>query len=425
MWAIVRDTRKNLGQTTVKSIKRWISEEEGRYYGLRESPDSMSFPQANPFLEFLFIGCDSLADMNRFQGAEWAGAWLEEPAPVAELSTGVSEDVYALCTTSLRQAGIIGHRLQITMNPPDENHWTVQKIRPMEETEWIIIPKGSNPHLPPGYREMNLKALMAAGRIDLVRRLVEGEIGAVQMGPKVTPEFGGAHIIDAWPIAHPGKSIDILWDFGRTPVAVVTQYNKFWNVYATFAAGNEALDQHVEQIVRPFLREHFRGFHFRHICDHTVDMRRGEANNATCGDILSVAIPGSVIPGPMSWGERRDAARSVLRRMVEEGQPLVRIYRPLNKALIDSLSGGWHYYKDSMGKVYEKGAVKDERSHPGDAFSVGAAELFPISRTLSIEELEQDAKPTGKSDPLDMFSDPLEQRHRELSEVGLPIGDGE
>ena len=124
-WAIIRDTWTNLERTTLESF---LNPREGSFESIimphlriRDGGKVLEMP--GYFKAYLF-GMDSLSDLNRLQSLQLGGLWLEEPAPAAaeDIGGGLEERVLTVGITSLRHN--CQARTQITMNYPDEDHWT-------------------------------------------------------------------------------------------------------------------------------------------------------------------------------------------------------------------------------------------------------------------------------------------------------------
>src|SRR5262245_17728716 len=200
-FAALRDTRRNLGLTTAATIKEWFPEGLASFWtGKDLEPEYAQIrltPNSTPVVEFFFFGCDNPRDYSNFQSFYGDGVWMEEPAPAADISGGIPGDALAIAVTSMRKSA---HPLVIIAeNPPDGADWTAQtwNLPGAEPADWdaerqdaveriraqsevFLIPKGENRYLDlktPGYRERNRDMLLALGRADLVRRLVEGQVG--------------------------------------------------------------------------------------------------------------------------------------------------------------------------------------------------------------------------------------------------------
>ncbi len=298
--AIIRDTWTNIERTTLQSF-------------LMPHPDS--FPaKIKPFLqvrdggrEILFpgfwkaylFGVDSLSDLNRFQSMQLGWIWLEEPAAAAEedIGSGISEDVWALGISSLRHplmtktayeylnsvimpkfpnispeeekrgldlgvfytdvkgnVRIRNRRAQISMNYPDEDHWTWQRFSEQGIGNLFRMPKGENRHIDESYRRNMYEALR--NRPDLLARLVEGKPSQVQIGEKVMPKYDPdkhRSTVTLYPVE--GSPVIRCWDGWLNPAcsfAQITPSGQFRVLY-TLKGTNIGMKQFIDRHVKPYI----------------------------------------------------------------------------------------------------------------------------------------------------------------------------
>ena len=401
-WAVIRDTWENLRITTIDSIRRAVKKYgitaegldklEPRIVKIGMRTTAGSF---RPLLELNFFGLDQPEDANRLQGFEGAGAWVEEPAPAADISSGIPEDCM-LVVTSLRQGGTEGvtPRVQITMNPPDKDHWTM-KYRDDEDVvdalrrrgmtvAFFEIPPGENPGVTAQYREANRAILEAMGRHDLIARLVEGQVGYVQMGVAVTPEFGQVHIAkSSLPILRTAPVIRS-YDFGLNPTTTFWQVTPIGriNVFYSVRSEHMGMEQHILQQVLPWLgRKGIRDYHFEDDGDPnglTPEARNSNLSAVSAIEEMLTSRPGqaaSFTPGPISIQDRVGPIRFKLRSTLKGGHPIVQV-DPEATAMIRILGGAWHRKKTPAGLVGDP--VKDWASEHGDSWGYGMGIRFPI-----------------------------------------------
>ena len=408
-WAVIRDTWENLKTTTLPSIRLQVQKYRIPAQGLDKlepkevrlgshSPNGMF----RPLVELHFFGLDQPQDANRLQGFEAAGAWIEEPAPAADLASGVPEDAL-LAVTSLRQGGAnVRPRVQITFNPPDETHWTVKyrddpdtiaelKERGIE-VAFFEIPPGENPGITKEYRQRNEAMLIAMGRPDLVARLVYGKVGYVQMGEAVTPEFNDE--------IHAAKSsLPILrrapiirgWDFGLNPTTVWFQitpkpFTRI-NIFQSIRGEHMGCEQHIEANVIPWQVKVGinSGYYFEDIGDPNGMNPEEKNSNVSAVTAIEEMLnagpnrPASFEPGPIPIPERVGPIRVLLRRLNEKGYPIIQIDQEAH-ALKRALGGGWHRKKSPAGIIGD--IVKDEHSEHGDALGYALGVKFPIPKLI-------------------------------------------
>ena len=401
--AIVRDTWRNLQRTICETmreghIREWWDVE------FREGGTEAWLNGSEGVHVWLF-GMDRPADANKFQSFEAGLVSIEEPAPAADLASGVPVDVFGMAVSSLSQVNV-PPRLQIIMNPPDEEHWTLEVAAFLEEknradfrvaTFWV--PPGENPHLQAGYRERMRLGFEVSNRQDLVMRLVEGKVATVSTGEAVTPEFSDLHLFkdengkpQAAPMS-PRWPTFRFFDFGHNPTVIWAQLTPMgWlNVLGAIVGENIGIEELIEQELLPwqarfgmmpttsrvdsFGKVARSGYSFRDIGDAAARIREQTSTRRSAAWTLERMLRTSFEAAPIDWTSRRNAVKGALNRNIG-GRPMV-MFDPFEcKPLIKALRGGWRFAKGKDGKV-SRLPIKDKSSHPGDAFAYGCAVLFP------------------------------------------------
>lgn len=380
-WAIVRDTWSNIERTTLQSF---LQPRPGSFAAtirnrleIKDGGHRVILPG---LWEAWLFGCDSIRDLDKFQSMQLGGVWLEEAAPAAndDIGYGVAEETWLMGLSSLRHPVTTNRRSQITMNYPDEDHWTWLRFfyGENDDRKLFRIPRGENKHIDSQYRQ-NM-ALAFGGRPDLMARLVIGQPSQIKLGEDVTPEYKeivhrSRMVLDPLP----GVQVIRFWDGGLHPACVFGQFTPRgrFQVLDTLQGKNIGMKQLIEFHVKPLMALRYQKI--------TSWMDTGDPNLNTPDDSNSDERPAEkiekllntvFIPGEPSWGGRRDAMREILTMMVD-GEPAFVISK--NDIIMHKvLNGGWHYHKDATGKVLNQKAVKDIYSHPGDALSHGLSMIL-------------------------------------------------
>ena len=81
----------------------------------------------------------------------------------------------------------------------------------------------------------------------------------------------------------------------------------------------------------------------------------------------------------MKWSIRREGVRNALLKKIDE-RPWMML-SATDTVMHRALRGGWHYKKDSSGRIYTDKPLKDMHSHPGDALSYGVCHLLRMADT--------------------------------------------
>lgn len=367
-WAAVRDTWVNLERTVLATLIE--GHREGWWHiELRKGGEIV---QINGDLIRLYcFGMDTIPDANKFQSFELGGLWVEEPAPAADLSSGVPFEVVALGFSSLRQKGVARRRVQLTHNPPDDEHWTAKLadlFAPPITIQSFLIPAGENQHLPTGYRE-KMRAALERTRPDLVGRFVEGRRTVPIVGEAVVPPFSRQMHVAKEPLpVYAGLEIFRFWDSGTPnlhPAVVFAQAKPpLWiNILASRVGENVGILEFIREQVLPLQRAYGwlpptagtgfgkgskGGFRFRDIGDPSCLIPEGTSSQRTVALEIQNALGTSFEPGPVAWSARREALLAAFERPGKGDRPrMVQIDPEENPVLIKALEGRFHYPRDS------------------------------------------------------------------------------
>lgn len=397
--ALIRDTHENIKTKTRTSIDKAIA----AIARLNNMPEFVSeFRWMN---DSKILRCDSLgliidlfgaddnASVAKLQGGDmWSFIWLEEPAPMyAGNNAGMPKAVFdAALSRAARGIGTSGNmRLQITMNPADEDHWTFETLVkspykkgnsefPEIYTETFHIPYGENPTR----TDLQRQATKAAYKNDaaLYARLVQGKFAFVQIGVAVTPEYRDHHHF-----VRPGVPWDLRvvpgavgfrgWDGGHNPTCVIGQIapQGGLNFIHAFVLPHAGMRQLIEQIVLPCINLHYREV------KEWIDTGDPTLETGDQGDITKSAahqintLLNAQFQGASHWPAPREAMKNALTKIYDV--PYVRVGKHA-EALHKALRGGWHFERLKSGQVLKDKPVKDHHSHPGDCFGAICLKLL-------------------------------------------------
>lgn len=382
--AIIRDTFENIKRHTKKSILKMLS--ENAYF--RDSDHQWIMPG---LFECDLFGIDDYRALNKLQASEYHIKHIEEPAPIVDTgNTGISEEVFDLCCgRGPREQGAI-HRVQIGMNPSDEDHWTFHRFidHPQANMDVFRVPRGENKYLDEAERERVRSAY--AHRPDLLARYDQGEFSFVYTGEAVTPEYrDDVHRakVDLDPI--PGLTTYRFWDGGLYPSLVIAQITPRGKmmVLDTLRGENTGMKQFIQARVKPLLTDRYSSVtKWRDLGDPALSHREQSDSSVTAADIINEELKASFEGGEAGWEARKEALKELLSRMVD-GEPMFQVSKH-EGILHRALRGGWHYHKDVSGKILRDTPVKDLHSHPADALSHGVARIFqykqrPFTKTVT------------------------------------------
>ena len=378
--AIIRDTFENIKNMTIPSILD-SSFGEATFHDGGKKMRSFN-------AQIDLFGIDDLASLTKLQGAEYTFVWLEEPAPIIDTPTaGLREEVFDTALSRItRQKGAIP-RLQITMNPASEDHWTYHRLfedphnDEFVQTEIINIPYGENRHITTPQREVVKRAFK--DRPDLYKRYVEGKFSFVMTGEAVTPEYKEDYHYSQ-KVLYPMPNIEVFrfWDGGLNPACVFCQITPSGKLHFldTMQGENMGVRQLIQSKVKPLiLRRYSQIKEWRDIGDPSMANREQSDSSQSAAEIINEELNTTFELGEMDWQARRESVKEMLTRdlcLISKNDGILhRCFR-----------GGWHYRKDASGKVLRDKPVKDMYSHPGDAVSHGLARILGVKKVSMMKE---------------------------------------
>ena len=379
IWYIIRDTWENLRATTMEEFFKWFP--PGVFGTYHATNKEFTWAEGVAKGKVGFLGMDSPDDATKLMSRQMAGFAMDEPAPAVG-STGISEMVFDLAMTRLRQEGMGWYAAKLAENNPDETHWTYRRfVQPGTENFalWQPAIPENLAHLPPSYYEDLRRQLQH--RPDLVRRFVEGDFGFQQEGRSVTPQWSDkVHLAMG---LYPLTNIDtyILWDFGHNPTAILTQKTPLghWAILDSLVGEGIGTSELILDGVKPLLVARYgKKPRLHHMGDPAGMQREQTSIHRTPVRLLLRELGGTWRKGPVKLQERIEPLRHILTR-TSEGRGIVQVDRDRAREVWQALRGGWHFHVSRTG-ITSGEPLKNIHSHPGDAMGYGAAVLFPVAR---------------------------------------------
>lgn len=329
------------------------------------------------------FGIEDQGAMDRVR-TECHGVWFEEPAPTAVLvsSSGVREESWSMALTSQRLS-THAHIAVMTLNYPDEDHWTWQRFQPGHGTIgrhpddqsrlWVRVPPGERADA--NDRASWLHALR--DRPDLLRRLIEGQPGTIMLGKQVADGFReDLHVSNERLRPIVGEPLAMGFDFGHTPTITIGQFIRGQRrVYAALSCERGGVKQHVEDAVLPWLSAHapwaLRRSDMLYGCyDPAGNTAEQSDIDRDPASVLQQLLPGLWFPGPVSWESRNNTLLASMHHHAQPGQVSLQLDPVDAGPLVKALSGRWHYPVDALGQVRRD--LPKKPNHPwedlGDSF---------------------------------------------------------
>jgi hypothetical protein len=430
-WAIVRQSYKQLEDSTIKTVVQWfppalhgIYRSTGHDYTIRSLKADTSKPtDPRAEIELCFRALDRPDQVGNLLSTEYTGAWVNEgrdvPWAIFDALLGRIGRYPAM-----RDGGPSWHGLMSDTNPPDtESEWykffeekdhqeaidaynaVLQQAQPgapllTPETYCRCFkqPSGLSPsaenlsNLTLGYYQK-----LAIGKSDeWIKVYIHGQYGFTLDGKAVFPEYSEAlhcpEPIPGKPDPRPRalREVQMIrsFDFGITPACVWSQITPagHWNVIDEMTSDSMGFDEFSDQVLEHSERAYpdHKGSDWLDVGD-PAGQQRAQTDTKTCFQI-GRAKGMDIQPAPQTLRLRLEGTRKPLRTIVG-GRPQFRVH-PRCKRLRKALMGGYHYRRVKVsGERYVDVPEKNSFSHVADACTYAGAWLFGNSLRFGSDTL--------------------------------------
>lgn len=347
-WVIIRNTYRELWDTTLKTWFDWFPQD----LGLLVKQD-MSWTLKGPLgdgtsieFEILFRALDKPNDVKKLLSLELTGAFINEsreiPKPIFDMLIGRVGRF-----PSKRDGGASWYGVIMDTNPPDTDHWIYKLFEENLPDNYDIF------HQPSGQADNaeNVENLpdkyysnMIAGKDqEWVNVYVHGYYGFVQDGKPVFPEYKD----DIHHTPHPvlldrNKVIYVGIDFGLTPAATFGQETAGgrWMIIDELVADDMGADNFSRCLKQKIDRD-YEGYEFEVYGDPAGD-QRAQTDEVTPFMILR---KNGIIAVPTYTNDfiiRREAVAGTLQRLDFAGNPGFCI-GPKAPMIRKAMAGGYKY----------------------------------------------------------------------------------
>jgi len=403
-WAIIRNTYRELIDTTMQTWFDWFPREFGLYRAMdmKWTLNKRLDDGTQLHLEILFRALDRPDDIKKLLSLELTGGWINEareiPKQVLDMLQGrvgrypafndfddippeVLEEVYALMDKGssfaelppsladyLPWIGII-----LDTNPPDSDHWYYTLFEEKLPSGFSIYHQPSAKsdkaenlrNLIPGY----YNNIMQGKDQEWINVYVHGQYGFIADGKPVWPEYKDDihHTSDELPLTSDG-TIYVGIDFGLTPAAVIGQI---------VASGQF-------QIIDELVTEDMGAVNFGKLLheklsneytDSTLEIyadpageQRAQTDEITPFQILWNQQIEAWPTYTNDWTIRREAVADYMQRLDFSGHPAF-LVGPRATMTRKALSGGYKYKRMQVSgqERFQDKPDKGRYSHVGDA----------------------------------------------------------
>lgn len=361
-WLIVRNTYRELRDTTIKTFSQWVPERLGKWSD-QASVFTTRFDDVAA--EFLFRALDRPGDASKLLSLELTGAYLNE---AKEIPLGIVQMLQGRCgrfpSVKDLPAGVVAWSgIWADSNPPDEDHWIFrlfEENRPdgMTPTEAGfqifhqpsgLAPDAENlPNLKNGRGYYEKLALDNSHDPTWVSVYVHAKYGFHLDGRPIYPEWQDRlHAAPCTP--NPSWPILLGQDFGLTPAAVLCQVDPRDNQLQVFdELTSESMGAAVfgEQLAHK-LKSEYPGRKVRGWGDPAGEQRAQTDERTPFDVMLAAGVP--LDPAPTNdWIRRRESVAVNLRRLTMLGRPGL-VIDPRCRMLRKAMIGGYCYRRLQVG----------------------------------------------------------------------------
>lgn len=383
-WVVVRNTYRELVDTTIQTFFDWWPESEGLYLkkDMKFTINKLMDDGTTANIQFIFRALDKPDDIKKLLSLEVTGGWINEareiPKQIMDMLIGRLGRY-----PNKRDGGATRHCLLLDTNPPDSDHW------------WFNLFEKDIPHnhaifkQPSGTSDKaenieNLPKLyysnMQAGKDkEWINVYVHGKYGFVQDGKPVYPEYkDDVHYMDEEYTPIHNKTIYIGIDFGLTPAAVLAQETASgrWVVFDELVTEDMGAKT-FGRLLNKHLLECYPNATFEIYADPAGD-QRAQTDEITPFQILHSE---GIIAWPTYTNDpllRREAVAGTLTRMDFSGNTGF-VIGPKAPMTRKAMAGGYKYKRMAVSgqERYMDKPDKGRYSHVADALQylmIGAGE---------------------------------------------------
>ena len=405
-WAIVRNTYRELQDTTQKTFFEWLQHGiHGEYHAAKKT-----FVFAVPpgdgtrvHSELIFLALDQPDDARHLLSLELTGVYFNE---LKEIAKKIFDDAGGRTNRypPIKDGGATWAGIIADTNPPDSDHWLYKLLE--EEShlyppshpkagqvflekfhqpsglakhpdgKWVVPVMGVHAENLPNLSETYYEDLCLAHDEDWVEVNVHARYGYVKDGRPV--------YLNWKPIIHVAKApIEIVkayplilgWDFGyQNSACIMCQQlpNGLFHVKHEFPVDYMDTRQFARDKIRPFIFANYLGMDIIGTGD-PAGGGHAPSDGMTC--IRELAEAGLPIEPPETndWDPRYGAVNSLLMKRLEGDQPAFQV-DPECKKLIKGFNGEYKYKRlyDRRYDRYGDKPLKNEYSHIHDALQYAA-----------------------------------------------------
>lgn len=389
-WVIVRNTYRELQDTTIQTIIEWFP--WGKGGDVKEPKDyNLQYPDGFT-VDLLFRSCDNPEDIKKFKSLEVTGYWIDE-------SIEVDEKIKRMLKNRIgRYPKKCPVRFGIeTTNPPDVEHPTysqfswdtpppgpVTAIKPLKNHVGFWQPPHENDaNLRPGYYTDLIEDYRDSP--DWIATYIDSKPGIIMAGKLVYNNFKREHHVAVDSLIWNQGDLWRGWDnSGNSPACVVLQapQARQYQVLREFHSDRMGMVD-FGNYVKEECNKAFPGARYTEWADpageHQYSQKKGgfTSNAQLMRDECKI----NVMASEQNWQARKESVESQLARFdgLLIDSSCIR--------LINGFIGGYHYPEVGKTGTYAKDPEKNRFSHVHDALQYVMVKL--VGSRVSTERLQE------------------------------------
>lgn len=379
-WIVVRNTYRQLSDSTIRTFHQWFPP---HIYGTYRQSDSSytitAFEKCH--IEILFRALDRPDHVGNLLSLEVTGGWVNESR---EVPWAIIEALQGRVGRypAQRDGGPTWWGVIMDSNPSDTDSklykFFCEQEHDPKQVRLFIQPDGLGPNAEnlkslPGGQEYYTR--MAVGKDpEWVKVYCRGQWGYVQDGQPVFPEY-----YDSTHCSDQIKAISYApmyrgWDFGLTPSCIFLQLTPIGQVIVLDEMVSESMgiDNFSEEVIS-HSTINYKDMEFIDIGD-PAGTQRAQTDEKTCFQILqSKGI--EIEPGLQSSQIRLESVRKPLTKLVM-GKPGFQLH-PRCRQLRKGFMGGYQFRRlQTSGERFTSVPDKNTYSHPHDALQYPLTRIF-------------------------------------------------
>ena len=371
-WSFIRNTMKQLEDTTLKTVLEWFPPHiygEWRPSDMRYLIRGVKAPGDNEpcEIEVLFRALDRPEHVSNLLSLDLTAAWINEVREIPWAIVDAVQGRVGRFPPMRDNGGPSWFGVTMDTNPPDVDSKFHRFFEEEDHTEAVALlakvipgltvdkyaklfsqPSGLSPeaenlaNLPKGYYER-----MAIGKSkEWIKVYIHGDYGFDLDGKAVFPEYDDDfHCKPCKTIE--GRTIRRGWDMGLTPACIFSQLlpSGQWIIVDELVAESSGIDRFSDRVLE-HSAVYFAGSDFEDDGD-PAGMQRSQTDEKTCFQILHAkGIP--IMPGEQGMTIRLESVRKPLMTTLEKGRPQFLIH-PRCRVLRRGFMGGYHYRRIRVG----------------------------------------------------------------------------